>query len=283
MKRFNGLSIVVMATLTCCAAVAWGQQPDVQSTDNPRPANASGEPELGAIQRASYLIGCEVMDSRHESLGRIADIALDLPSGRIAALIVERQDGDKQVQIPLPPSIARLGVMTVVADVTPEKLRQAPTFGGESGQPLTRAGGAKVFKHFEQPVPWKQEQAERPLALVSQIRELPIASAAGKRLGRIDDFALLLDKGLIGYAAVSVDEDAAQLFPVPLSAFVVTPEVEHWVLELPKDILAQTPRFNANAWPDKIDRAWVEYVHVRYGRSPFAGVREVLHAENRNP
>jgi len=182
------------------------------------------------------------------------------------------------------PSLAiKRPVMTVVANVTPEKLRQAPTFDEEPGQPLTRAAGAKVFAHFEQPVPWKKEKADRPLALVSQLRELPIANAAGKRLGRIDDFALLLDKGLVGYAAVTMDEDAAQLFPVPLSAFVVTPEVEHWVLELPKDILAQTPRFNANAWPDKIDRGWVEYVHVRYGRSPFAGVREVLHAENRNP
>jgi hypothetical protein len=26
-------------------------------------------------------------------------------------------------------------------------------------------------------------------------------------------------------------------------------------------------------WPEEISRAWVEYVHVRYGRSPLGGVQ----------
>jgi hypothetical protein len=34
------------------------------------------------------------------------------------------------------------------------------------------------------------------------------------------------------------------------------------------EVLENTRPFPARQWPEKIDRGWVEYVHVRYGRSP---------------
>jgi hypothetical protein len=128
-------------------------------------------------------------------------------------------------------------------------------------------------------VAWDQaSQSDDAYAFASlkQVRDMPVTNNSGDDMGRIVDFAVARDTGLIAYAAMAcscLPDTADKLYPIPLSALVVKPDAKAWILELPIDVLAGTPTFPVNDWPEKVERGWVEYVHVRYGRSAFGGVR----------
>jgi sporulation protein YlmC with PRC-barrel domain len=242
------------------------------------------EPKLGTIQRAGNLVGCEAVDQAGNGIGRVIDWALDLETGKLALVMIEPSQADGLQLIALPARGVSLGVMTLKANVPDSKIEKSPRIklDGEPAK-LTRAWGAKVYQHFGGDPLWKEgEPMDRSLTLASTLMGTPVTNTAGMEVGRIEDLALVLDQGVVGYLAVTMSgDDKGKLYPIPLSAFVVEPQTKKWILELPADILAGSPSFDANQWPDRIDRGWVEYVHVRYGRSPFAGVRKVLHADNR--
>lgn len=127
---------------------------------------------------------------------------------------------------------------------------------------------------------WSDADDMFSFAPYSAVRGTPIQNLKGKDLGTLADLAIGAESGLIAYAAIDnpqVNSDA--YLPVPLSAFVVRPGARAWIMELPEDIFAHTPTVPHSEWPEQIDRSWVEYVHVRYGRSPFGGVRQALRTE----
>ncbi len=282
-KLLVGLSILSLFGVTAQFATAQETSPAAAKAEL-LPENAEGEPELGAIQPATHLIGCEVVDDKQESIGRLTDIAVDLEAGRVVALVIKSSHAAEADQFAIPVRLTRSGVMTVTANISRSKLDKAPKIKHENKQKyLTRSWGVDLYESFGEPSLWKEsDRLDYPLTMLSTLFGSPISNAAGKQLGRIEDAAILLERGLIGYLAVSMTakpDDKNKLYSVPLSAFVVEPKNGKWILELPKDILADTPTFDANHWPEKVDRGWVEYVHVRYGQSPFAGVRNELHKE----
>jgi sporulation protein YlmC with PRC-barrel domain len=128
-------------------------------------------------------------------------------------------------------------------------------------------------------VAWEQKRItndEDAFTSLKSIRRVPVTNSKGDDLGTIADLAIARQTGLIAYAAMAcscLPDTADKLFPIPLSALMVKPNAQAWELELPIDVLAGTPTFPVDQWPEKIERGWVEYVHVRYGRSPFGGVR----------
>ena len=64
----------------------------------------------------------------------------------------------------------------------------------------------------------------------------------GKPLGRINDFAIT-SRGDIAYAGLAKGDDAQRLHPVPVSAFIVPAGNAEWKLDLPQDIVDNTPTF----------------------------------------
>jgi hypothetical protein len=127
---------------------------------------------------------------------------------------------------------------------------------------------------------WTNGDDNYAFSSLTDLARMPVVNGKGTSLGHVEDFAIAARWGLIAYAAVMVSgEPEARLYPIPLSAFVVKPGAQAWTLELPKDILEGTPTCDAQSWPETVSRSWVEYVHVRYGRSTFGGVRNELHAQ----
>jgi sporulation protein YlmC with PRC-barrel domain len=129
---------------------------------------------------------------------------------------------------------------------------------------------------------WSEQDASYAPLSLRKLIGTAIHNNRGEDLGKIADFAIATEHGLLAYVAMTCtcfDDAADKLFPVPLSAFVVRPESRAWRLELPLEVLEGTKPFPVRQWPEKIDRGWVEYVHVRYGRSPFGGVRTQPQAE----
>ena len=87
---------------------------------------------LAQVQKASKLIGTAVKNRQNEKLGKIENILLDLPSGRIVAVILSAGGflgmGDELSA--LPPTALRFGAArdTLELDTTKEALSSAPHF-----------------------------------------------------------------------------------------------------------------------------------------------------------
>ncbi len=129
---------------------------------------------------------------------------------------------------------------------------------------------------------WTSEDSSQHFVRMTELLNEVIHDDHGKEIGRIQDFAISAEGNRVGYAAVALHETADQessdeadkLHAVPLGAFVAKPGAKAWVLELPEGIFANTPAFKRDGeWPQKVSRAWIEYVHVRYGRPAVGGVR----------
>ncbi len=216
---------------------------------NPSTVDRQGRPEVESVRKASSIVGAEVQAPNGQSLGTVEELALDLDKGLLAAVLIKTREGGDKV-FAVPPSSLKSEKSKLILK-------------NDLGHPITRQkalGGSPGF---------------------AEIQGEKIHNTKGKSLGTLDDLAIDLTSGIIAYAAVSNPELAKEEhLPIPLSAFVVKPDADAWILELPDDILVETPRIPRADWPEKIDRGWVEYVHVRYGQSPFGGVRRELRAES---
>lgn len=123
---------------------------------------------------------------------------------------------------------------------------------------------------------WNEQRDAYGFTLLTSIVNMPVQNRKGDELGRVEDLAVSVKNASIPYAAVACScfpKTAGKLFPIPLGSFVVPQGAKAWTLELPEEVLANTPTFEKGHWPESIDRGWIEYVHVRYGRSSRGGVR----------
>ena len=138
-----------------------------------------------------------------------------------------------------------------------------------------------MIKEVAKPNPPKPVDRDRKylLAFLSKLHDLQVHSGQERSVGRIVDFAVTVENHRLAYAAVEFRSDDAKLYPLPLSAFVVSKPEEPWQVDLSAESIANTPSFSARKWPQKIERAWVEYVHVRYGDAALDGVQ---HASEQN-
>lgn len=248
----------------------------------PVPRNAHGEPQLDGVQQANALIGKSIQMPGARAQAKVEDVLLDLNTGRVAVVVFKAEG---QSQFALPPTALSVDAKTksLTSKVTSEQLKTAAWDAGQSDKQQLD----KLYQLFGQEAyPQKQEPAgkrvDRKLVSVAKLQGVPVHNTKGEPLGAVSDVGIALNEGLIAYVAVSCscfDDAGGKLFPVPLSAFVIKPDSKAWILELPLDVLANTPTFAEKHWPEKIDRGWVEYVHVRYGRSPFGGAQHQLREE----
>ena len=94
------------------------------------------------------------------------------------------------------------------------------------------------------------------------------------------DFGITPSEGAITYAVFTPSAKGKadeSLYPIPLAAFVAPEGAKTWILELPEDILKNTPTFKKSPWPKRVPLAWTEYVDVRYGQPPDGGVQRKPH------
>ncbi|MGD9646429.1 MAG: PRC-barrel domain-containing protein [Pirellulales bacterium] len=242
------------------------------------------EIQLGPITHAGQLAKKKVADADGNVVGKVDDLLLDLGAGHVALVLVSPSDGQGQVLVPA--SRFKFTGDASQLSLKPEgqpldKTERWKNEGVNTG--FNRAQIAKLYERDKQPLYHVEPDAADVTGWFSGIAEQQVHNTQEVEIGSVVDLAITLPDGAIAYAAVSCDcfaDSEQKLFPIPLSAFVVKPGAKAWILELPLDIVERTPTFAKDAWPTEIDRGWVEYVHVRYGRSPLGGVREQLRSES---
>ncbi|MCL4180351.1 MAG: PRC-barrel domain-containing protein [Verrucomicrobia bacterium] len=133
-----------------------GAEYNTERPDN-RGDRMSQAREAGHIQgvaKASELIGMTVKNRQDETLGKVADLALDVESGRIVALIVSSGGflGIGNELSAVPPTALRFNTDrdTLQLDATKEMLSNAPHFKADQwpdfGQPEYAGGVYRAFQ-----------------------------------------------------------------------------------------------------------------------------------------
>jgi len=271
------LFVIVGGAVAITASVTTASRAQVLREDRTasatQPANEQVRSTEGAIARASSLMDQQVSDGKFT--GRIQQLLLDLDGGRVALVVVatDATAGDESKRMVLPAELFG-NLVNGEIKLSPEQL-QATTQLPEQPQDLTRAWAEGIYTRFGLTPYWKHSDAkfrnEDVFVSTERLHDTPVVDRAGKKIAQVQDLAIT-SRGAIAYAGLAKLGDAERLYPVPLSAFVVLSDDATWRLDLPSDIVENTPTFAADKWPKSLDRGWLEYVHVRYGRSVFDGV-----------
>lgn len=261
--------------------VAQAVKPEERSR-GPRFANEQVRSTEGAIFRAGALEGAAVQTKDGNDAGKIHDLILDLDTGRVALLVLGGQEvGTGSTTVVAPMSALReLDGKGEMIRLSSEQIHTAPHPPKSNGE-ITREWTGVALDHFGIAPYWNSEKLDVEISprdvlpRASSMHNVVVTDQDGKELGRIVDFAVTA-RGDIAYAGLAMNGDDQKLHPVPLSAFVVPVGNSQWQLRIPRDIVANTPTFAVSNWPKSLDRGWLEYVHVRYGRSVFDGVNRSL-------
>lgn len=266
-----------------------GEEQRPLATNDPE----SDEPKIGPIIEISRLMDLRVKPADGDRTWKTVDALLDVEVGRLVMLCVEPEGagGDRGAcwiawrrvaEALTPQRISDAAGGAIPIEVTAAELEKSPHV--DSAQSLSREWASSVISSIRSVGPsgvtGRKYDPDLELTRWSKLRNRAVVNREKQALGSIVDLAIAVPGGHIGYAAMSSpDLPVEQLRPMPLSAFVTPPGEHHWLLELPEDIVKNTATFARGAWPRALDQGWVEYVHVRYGRSPFEGVRLEPHGE----
>lgn len=269
-------------------------------TAGPRDARAEDTdpvvPKFGRLVRAETWLKQPVRDVDGKDFGSVRDLALDLETGHVALTVVgDSKDGREEFLV-IPPRLLkedRSRRLTLLRNADGPRLAVA-----DLEESLQRGFAGARYRAFGEEPYWslpkigeKVSAGEIPkwdehyrLTLLSKLSGTKVVDKNGHPLGPLMGFAFSPKSGQIVYAAIRLDEnDSDRHLAIPLSAFVVPSEDSGspatWQIELSSEIVQDTPGFDARHWPTELERGWIEYVHVRYGRSPLGGVRHTTKAQ----
>lgn len=246
-----------------------------------------GRPEVSQVTRASKLIGRRVVSATKQPLGTVQELILDLATGHLAALVIDAGDPTAPQLLLLPPQVVQISenALVVTKEISAKARKQLAAENLTAA--LNKQKLAAIYPALGVVAPAQADSAEAAqnevseIELLSQVRGTSVVNQDEQALGTVEDLAIDLKTGIIAYAALDCpDRNRECFYPVPLPALVAQIKKAAWVLELPEEIFAKMPTISREQWPEKINRGWVEYIHVRYGRSPFGGVRSALRAES---
>jgi sporulation protein YlmC with PRC-barrel domain len=109
---------------------------------------------------------------------------------------------------------------------------------------------------------------QRPQVLSADtLKNEKVVNAAGESLGHIQDYMIDIDSGRIAYCVLSFGGFLGlgdKLFAIPWQAMRLDTEQQCFVLNVPKDRLAEAPGFDKDHWPETGDRKFQASVYSFY-------------------
>lgn len=251
---------------------------DVDGRDNDRDREKHGS---NWLFRGSKLINTPVMDSKHEEIGHVDDVVVDLRSGRVRYIAVEYPTllgRDKLFAVPWDRfQLARhkQGGFYLVVNIDEKTFEQAPGFAKNKWPNFAnrrwqeevdvfygvyvKPGDVKTrFGTSPDPVRWI-EHLER----VSKITDFPVISdKSERRIGAVSDLVIDFDGGRTRYAVLKFDSPISSgrkdRFLVPHHRLDFEIEDGQPCLELEMNLrrMSRAPRFQVGQWPDIHDPAY---------------------------
>jgi len=211
------------------------------------------ESRLGVIHQGSELLGKKVRDLDEKTLGKVEDMALDLPAGQVLAVLVTT--GSDAPVTPLPARCVRA--------VDKEKLVVKPdrkTFAAAPHLPRGMRAGAVTensledcARYFAQPIRTPGKAETSAISSAAVLLHMTLTDQSGAALGQVKDLMVDLPLGRIVYVIVQpsgmqVPKDT--LFALPPQALKLDAAAGKLALKADAARFYAGPHFQNAFWTD---------------------------------
>lgn len=154
----------------------------------------------------------------------------------------------------------------------------------QASKPFTRRWLDEQFLVRQDRASWQEAQRDPPhtvrgpggdyrLQRYSALQGREIGDAAGTPLARVVDAGVTLRNRRLPYIVIQLTAGpTGRLVAVPLAAFVSITG-EPWRLGVPRDRLADLPKFRRDHWPTVLDHRWSDLVRKPPLQNPGDGVQ----------
>ncbi len=266
-------------------AMAWADEPA-------RTTSAAVDQTHVAIARdfrTADIIGLAVKNNKHEDLGKIDDLVIDMKNGEVRYAAISYGGvagiGSKLFAVPWQKMTFMFGEPNkansrhFMFDVSKEQLENAPGFDSSHWPNVADSQwSTSVDKHFNferkttAGATENQTVAYETVFRSSKIKGMEVRNDKNEHLGNIEDMVIEVGKGHVKYLALSYGSwftGGNKLFAVPLSSFTLTHDNNKtfFNVHVSQDSLKNAPGFDKNNWPDTADPNWAKGIDSYYERS----------------
>ena len=270
-------SILLVSSMTFAADDATASPPE----------SAGVEVEFDDVVSASHIINAEVHDTDGEIIGSVADVVLDTEFGQLAFISIRNTKKVAKVDnvFFLPPSCLKnwSDDKGLKVNVSQQQIQDGRS-KAKTLQPslVFPSKLVALYERFGAKPYWPSERVQDMRLHLVSIDEMDgrvVRDVDRKKFARVDDVLLTPDKNwkvaylsLRDLAAVS---DGEQRLAIPLAAFVRDSHSAGLTLEIPAESELLKETFKTGNWPKEINRGWIEFVHVKYGKATLSGLQDV--------
>jgi sporulation protein YlmC with PRC-barrel domain len=264
---------------------AWADDPPAAGSNA-----AINETHVAVVHvfRTADIIGLPVKNNKHEDLGKIDDLVIDMKTGDVRYAAIEFGGvagfGGKLFAVPWQKLMFMFGEPNKASsrhfmfDVSKEQLENAPGFNAShwpnvaDPQWSTSIDQHYNFERKTTDTAENQAVAYETVFRASKIKGMEVRNAANEHLGSIDDMVVELTKGHVQYLALSFGSwftGGNKLFAVPLTSCTLTHDNNKtfFTVHVSPEALKNAPGFDKTNWPDTADPNWAKSIDSYYERS----------------
>ena len=222
---------------------------------------------LGMMSRGTVLIGKPVKTSDGHKAGQLQDLLLDLPSGRVEAVMVSVS---RHEVVPVPAQcLAFASQYRVILEADKRRFQQAPRCEPpRPGSGLDARTLGAALEYFAGTQPQLSTGPAGGWSSAESLLGAPVAGARGEPLGKVKDLMLDVPAGQMVYVVVEPGPGAAgpdDLYVVPPVCLTVQPASRSLKLKLTQDAFLAGPHFSRQFWTDMIFPEMAMAVCKHYG------------------
>jgi len=242
--------------------------------------------------RTADVIGLYVKNNKHEDLGKIDDLVIDMKTGEVRYAAIAYGGvagiGSKLFAVPWQKLTFMFGEPNkansrhFMLDVSKEQFENSPGFDSSHWPNVADPQwSASVDKHYNfnrttttaaNTDNRQQTVAYETVFRASKIKGMEVRNDKNEHLGDIDDMVIDVSKGNVKYLALSYGSwftGGNKLFAVPLSSFTLTHDNNktYFTVHVSQDSLKNAPGFEKSRWPDTADPNWAKGIDSYYERS----------------
>lgn len=243
---------------------AAGKGLDPFEGDAPDPAFWS---HLATARKVTELIGMPVTDRPDHNLGTVADLLMDLTSGRVlCALVLPTGEDGSNGHIPVPATglYVQAGKVTLVAEQA--VLADVPRLSPGVTDPAA-LGQAAVHAHAYFKLKFvRPDREERVVAWrSSRLLTRKVKTPAGTVLGTVANLVVDLRSGHAYFAVASRDGSEKNVFAIPPAALLVDRQEPAVLLDANEGKISATANSGGFFWTDILDNDWAVAAYQAYG------------------
>jgi sporulation protein YlmC with PRC-barrel domain len=224
---------------------------------------------LGLIERATALIDKQVENRNLKALGKVTDLALDLPRGRVPFVLVSSGSGEQAIAVPAR-SFSAAYRDKLIIDMDQTKFTAAPHIS-TANWTANASAFDEASRYFERR-PSEAPTGQNAIIAASTILKSRLISQNKEPLGDVEDMLVDLPVGRLVYLVINPSAAKAQgeRYAVPPQAVQFDASGGTLMLQASQEQFLSGPHFEKDYWTDMANPSLASSVYGHYGLPAFA-------------